>query len=812
MRIVAAVAWGLVLLGLTTDSKAADENLLRVGELGDPARLVVRGTTAFDLETVKRALARDFDVLLAAHPSAPLSEYPPVLRQRAREGFLHAGFPNADAAVEYDAANRRFVVTIDEGPRYSAGDVRIEGARTINVQRLIQRLTKKYPPADARPVTLEESGGNAIFKWVDDEGNEVDLKDPVWTPGKPAAFDAPTNAHLRQLVEQALADLGYEFAAFNVDVVQASGGATADLIVDITSEGPPPTVREIEITGQRRNSREEILKLLNLRTGMLFTRHDRARIEHQLWQTGRFIKHRVTTLRIPSADGIKLSIELIEYEHAPPLSQAFSRQETVLLKCREWLRKCSDGEEDLVVTGSYEQQPFEAIIAPQHGLLIQFGKAENEHPKSPLSHVVVVADKAIGYLSSSNRCKLLMPASEVQVKAELALSLAEPEDGQSRLIMGFNAGFQTPKVHEPRVPFRFHMRLAPVAFLSLAYEKEAECTWNAGVLKIRGKQVEWQIDVQTGRLLNHTLFEEDDQTQLVQITFRRGAFEQRLADVEAGTARLPNEFDAARPISSVMAFCCREQFIELLEEHIEITGPPKSILTDPRVLTVLRKSLDRGLLRPVDEYFLQPKEDQQDEFDIPGSTPSAGGLTPQMLQLAAGHLLVPLADDLFPRGSWPWTLTRESGFVLADKSKYSNLELGKLYRAADNGPLCHLATAQLLEFVNPQFARLFAAQGLERLVLEDFRNDCRVLLNDEFLFGKCVIRAGEILRELDDADVALIGSLIVKEPELFVECVHVLRRNANQTVAQSLPAAMDRLWEIGLRQHIEWALRRLWTE
>ena len=73
-----------------------------------------------------------------------------------------------------------------EGPRYTAGEVRVRGNKTVPVTQLISRLTKKYPPNDAMVESPTERQGKVEMQWVDENGKNVELLEALWQIGKPA--------------------------------------------------------------------------------------------------------------------------------------------------------------------------------------------------------------------------------------------------------------------------------------------------------------------------------------------------------------------------------------------------------------------------------------------------------------------------------------------------------------------------------------------------------------------------------------------------------------------------------------------------
>jgi hypothetical protein len=87
----------------------------RVGDYGDPDRLVVKGAKTFKAEDIKKALTDSLCCRIAATPSADLSEYFDEVQNSILAGYHQAGFPSAEVKVKLDFESDCVVLEIDEG-------------------------------------------------------------------------------------------------------------------------------------------------------------------------------------------------------------------------------------------------------------------------------------------------------------------------------------------------------------------------------------------------------------------------------------------------------------------------------------------------------------------------------------------------------------------------------------------------------------------------------------------------------------------------------------------------------------------------
>ena len=90
-----------------------------VGQYGNPEHLVVEGTHAFTAKQVTASLLWNFDVLMAAHPAAPLDDYLDVLRHKTTAAYREAGFPDVQVSVRtWMSPRKRWSSTSSREPRY----------------------------------------------------------------------------------------------------------------------------------------------------------------------------------------------------------------------------------------------------------------------------------------------------------------------------------------------------------------------------------------------------------------------------------------------------------------------------------------------------------------------------------------------------------------------------------------------------------------------------------------------------------------------------------------------------------------------
>ena len=89
------------------------------------------------------------------------------------------------------------------------------------------------------------------MQWLDKDGNEVSLESAVWEAGKPAPLNPQAQKRLDRDVREALQDLGYRDARFEVVRQPHPETQTVDLVVRIDELGSPATLQTISVTGNQ---------------------------------------------------------------------------------------------------------------------------------------------------------------------------------------------------------------------------------------------------------------------------------------------------------------------------------------------------------------------------------------------------------------------------------------------------------------------------------------------------------------------------------------------------------------------------------
>jgi hypothetical protein len=748
------------------------------------------GCEAFTPAEIAAALEADLDVQLASAPSAPVESYLPAVQSAVTAGYLKAGYLTAKATVEPNPASRTIMVTVAEGPKSTCGPIRVTGARTLPVDKLISKLTSERP-AGMFPQDFNPRDGSFRLRV------NLAVKDPdppVWKTGEPVAGDRCGVETLRDAVRRACCELGY-FEAWT-ETRFATEASPCALEINVRSEGPRALLEAVDIQGARKNPPERVAELIGLEVGKPLDLEQLRQAQQRLWEAARFTEHTVTAEpRRGDPSRMRVRVDLREYDEAPPLGQPFSPIEQAALKFRDWAAGIRDREDELVATVRFPTVQVDLALGHRRGFVVRAGPVGADGAGGV---GVFATDSEIGLCGAGLVFRSALPSSRFYI--DLAVG-AEPDPKPGReWSMGVNFGTTNiPKLGA--APLELRPALAPVAFIHFVHGREPKLELRDGVLAASGPRIrKLAIDAATGRLLE-LQFASEDGGQVASLTVRKGAVDEVVASLQRGTR---NAYDPAAPTASALRFLV----IEALHAR-RLMGEdavPKERVDSAAAAAM--KLLTNDALSPMETVaasLLRPF--RKDVFQVPMPPP------PEMrgpAAYSAAAVGLPPIDDLFPRGSWPWTLARLALLIPAGEYRGATEEVSRLLASDDVGPLGYLAAAELLARVNPDMAPPFARRGLQRLDAKWFDKDLDQLLGEGLPPGVVLARLAANLRGLSTPEVeALAAALPAPAAERVRQLSQELRRQPDAPPPQLLRAALRAAWSAELRGAVEARLQAL---
>jgi hypothetical protein len=771
------------------------------GNLWDPARIELSGLKTFTPEQLRRALLAHAEYLVAAHPAAPRQDLAKTIERHLLKGFHHAGFPDASVTAKLDPNGERVLVSVGEGPRYLAGEVKVTGAKTIPTAMLVRRLTESWPPDHPADAQLQEE------RYVNGAGKTVDREEPLWIKGEPANFDRPSLDSITTRVTNVLWQLAYFFPKVSVRVAPLPGRGVANLLVEINDEGPHGAIGEIEITGLQKNSRESVLRWLGLAVGQTMEHDLLPRLERRFWDSARFLHYEVKPERLPeTTNRIKLVLALEELPEAPLLEKEFSAEEEAILRFREWLLRSPTRQEDLVVSGHGLASTFVGLDSLEV-IVSSRGVANRSAATNGEGLTYTVAPRRIGFYAPDRGQKFVAESDRLMATAHIDLTPQDDPTSSNRFNLALAAGFRTKRDHETNYgAFKLDFLLAPTAFLDLVHRSNATARIDGNTLAITGEEVRLRVDARSGRLLElHTTIGEGG---AIDVGSEAGAFARALEAAEARGNSLTNRYGSEMPVSSFLSFAIPTAL------ESPVLGP--LLLRDlpaqrrKQAGQVFDRLLQAGVLRRLDELMLPQSSTALTEFTVPYEQTQSPGDAMRALIAGISAYLFQFAHDFLPAHSWPWTLTRETVFVVSGKGTFTERELQRIYESDDVGPLGYWTTAQLLRLTSSSAAQAFAARGLKRLSVEDFRKDCRLFLERESGLSQSISNLCQAVRNLQPFEVEALAAVLPADAgELLIRGARLLQRRREEPVNTLILPLLEEYWKKGLRATLETSLQRL---
>jgi outer membrane protein assembly factor BamA len=131
------LAWAALCIALLTTVTATGTDSQR-GLAWRAATLAIEGAEAFTLEAIREALFNELDVVAACDPNAPSETLTTVIADKAAAGYRAAGF--CDVKVSVIASDDNLAMTIEEGGRYTNGEIEVSGNHHVGADQVKNRF------------------------------------------------------------------------------------------------------------------------------------------------------------------------------------------------------------------------------------------------------------------------------------------------------------------------------------------------------------------------------------------------------------------------------------------------------------------------------------------------------------------------------------------------------------------------------------------------------------------------------------------------------------------------------------------------
>jgi hypothetical protein len=753
-----------------------------VGDYSNFKSIQFSGNHSFTDEALRSGLTADPEVILSSHELAPLNGLLQVIQSELERGYRGNGF--AEGKVRARAAENRIVVSIDEGPRCLAGKIEFENAGDLPVGELRKRLTQKYPPEEELregPAIAESQPGTSFlrttvrinqgYQYLDALGKPVQSKEPMWKPGKPAPFGV--EQQIAAVIQEALRDASILQADFEVEIKAQPPDAL--LRIKFKSHSKPAVLSDILVSGSRLNAPSELLKFLALKPGLPANSEIIRRTELLLYRSARFQSFKVELEYVNSGEAV-LHIHVDEAQNTPKLDEPFSRMAQGFLNWQHWL-------EQLPVT---RDSLHARLSSPELGANIDLMVSVNE------GAVISIEDSgpgplrgySAGLLLSSNGAGLFSPrrgekffVMDPDVSSSLTIGVQPSPDTRTNdqvlLLFALSSAHPT---NEP--VFSLKTMLAPVSFGRIGLHPNFTAQFKGNEMTVGAESNSFRIEEKSGRLIKAS--GADDVSWNLD-TSPPGAIQEYIRK-QAG---LTNRYDPKRPMGSGTRYVVGELLAIYLLLH-----PEKFKSQDEAVMARLafEKLFPPETFDFLDEVFR--KSTDENLFAIP----SAIAPTEENILSILAAYAFKYSEAIFSRDSWPWKVSREIVFVTKNETTYTNRKLSILYDSPELGPIGYYTIAWCLQYIQSPQATAFAARGLVKLDVKEFRKDYALLLGDGGPLAHSIQAASAKIPSLSEKESA---ALILAAPwlkPLFLSPPGPLGADSKRLM-QVIGPALDQQWE-----------------
>lgn len=799
-----------------------------VGGLGDTRALQFDGLQLFTAAQLRGKLECDLRYQAAARPSGDLEHFLRVLEERLVVGYRHCGCPDAKVRANCDERSGAVRVQIQEGQQCRKGQVEVAAPQQVDRAAIARCLTTGL---QAHAWRIERDGAD-LEKPKDDT--------IVWKSGDPVNYDDLSVAEVKAAVRRSLAEQGFARAKFDVGLGTRDSAGNVNLRVSVENSPEADRISGIEVVGLKRNSRQELLQILHVAEGDPLNAALLDRVYNQLRDCCRFWTYKVSAA-IPSEQpkqdslissvGHVLKIELDEYGEVPPLGKPLSDVDEVLRKAGLLLASTVKSQ-DLVVEASRLEDATGGIKTVR-AVVGADGRASVEVLSSTkgawdIDHALLVSPGALELYDWKAQQKYVSPLPASMIfSLNIKPSRGENGEYQATAVVGGGAK-SLDREGISKGPWQ--IQIEPVAVLHLAHRKEGkrpkiairngELAYSDGLLNLR-------LDAATGRLkeLRCTAGNWIKRDFLIG-RLEQGAFEKTAGSLRTKGQAYRNWYDEQHKIGSSWDFTLAE-----IEKQPVVAASPQLTMYC-HLARQLRSSQTLALLygRWVELTGIDPtdagiaKVDRCRQFNIPQTFSSkddeiAATIDNSLVGVPA------MADLMFSRGSWPWTISREACFWKLREQLYGNqkeqsaaLAANEIRRIATGqiGPLGALALAEStkqLESADAQQMTAIGNWGMSLLSQEAFARDVSLVTEGDSGMALVCRAATEQLGKLSEDEQAAIIELL--PDELQATAAHIAKRrkeHPNEPAGATIQATLVESWNSGLHDVVQAELREVATE
>lgn len=786
-------------IGSTTTPRTKPARPHLVGRYSHAGLIVFEGNKTYSAALLRRGLLASTDFLLAAYPAEEFDPFLKTMQDCLQRGYTNRGFPDARVTVDYDTALDVVKATIEEGPRFRWGTLKIEGLKVLDATAFTQEFLQTAEKSDSfarrisEAVNTKEPGSSLLTESDDDPlsvknlvGDKVVINhvnhSSAWKAGDTASFGAAADKSLEQQIIQALRWKGVSAAKVTISHQQHADTGLADTRV-IVEEGPPVVLHTITLKGHEVFTREGLLNFLGLHEGMIISDDIIARVEDRLARSMRFLRWR--GLLVDAKDGIDLCLGIQEMPGALPLEQPLNADQQEFVKLAEWLTLMDKRDTTLeartfLADGTPDpNSPFRFTWAAQNGLQLQLSR--NTPEDSFKSFILAMGHGGIKALLDESNKRSVWHAAVPNAIMEMKLSLVTQlnDKGQTAGAILYSGGIRNSsgagsglKLQASVTPTEFYrISTRPDSIVRRISDQGVECL----EILYQDVRILWDIPEQQLREWSFPLDDASKGKSRRFIKIRQGMEQWRAID----TMLVREEKSQDLPWSSF------SDWSRLLLKIPDLESKTEGLLT--------RDLIERyALFLDLSSHFMisffdawQKGSNSKDSFTIPMRVQDSN--VPPPISSLLAELWFMFADQFLPPDSWLWELGREAFYAEMGRTQNTQAAIERIAKDPDIGPYGALLAETILKKLNLPQAAMFRRLAAQKLSMGQFRKDWEFLFRSPLGLQESFNHLFTKLAALDDRQIHLLGGPALEKP--LAEAVTRLR-----TKPGTPPA--DLLWPV----------------
>lgn len=809
-RLVQSCALALSLLALSAALLPAEETPT-TATLGRHPQIEVQGCQALTADGVRRALKNEVKFHAALLSQSPLETVERQIAEIVEAGYRELGFPHAKVIVKavlgetdnpFEQAPGKLVIEIQEGRLYPAGSIGVQGAVHIDAERLVAELQPLDEGLAKRAELARRSDAGTIEK--------ADL--PYWESGDVVSFNPQAVQPFADRMVRLFKDQGFRWVRFSVQIIPDDVTQTATLKIDIEDEGPKAILGKIEITGNVRNSTQDIIDYIKVEPGAVLTSDLWSRVWWDLMHSGRFYRHNVKVADQPVDDTgvVPLLISLEEADQVPLLREELTEEQLVLLKFARWQQRLGKSNiayriqvSDYDLSGEFKpissdlknaelELDFDAVVAPNEALYLSWSLRRRHDANVGKSGRILLDRNQIDCVFPIEKARVQLPISRLMMNSTWQIILTHilgPDRDKSGKMSGqVTMGLRISSWRKQENPIQFDSQVYPVSLLQMATRAGRDCRFEADELVVRIEDDEYRIDRESGQLNSFTRQPFDGFGMAVSIKKDPDALSRVRKTLDEDSRDFQTWAGDQAPISTAIALLCNHG---LFQAHAHFSdGQVKALRWLESIIqeVIAERSIDHPLPQLSNSHRLSP----------PNWT-SHGvveGIPWKVTGRQAGIFLLMLSNNVLPEESSLAEINCLAA-VCANRNETDWLSSFEMSTTSNQGPLAYLEAASLLASIKPNASFQLANKGLKNLASGKFTSEIESLVQEDSFVGQVLLKAMRRFKNLSHDEL----SQLVKEFELDeytqqIKSTHQLFKESSDDLSREITIiCLSGIWD-----------------